>query len=127
MTIDWQQPAENGQSILGYKVLLKQADGLFSESPLCVGTLYDVIVQTKCQVTVQSLQAAPYSLVQGASILAKVIAFNSIGNSVESPVGNGALLKLSLVPDSPILLLDSASTTKTQIGVTWTDGVYNGG
>jgi hypothetical protein len=59
--------------------------------------------------------------------LAKIVAYNSIGDSVESPVGNGALLKLSLVPDAPILNQNIASSTKTQIGVTWVDGVYSGG
>lgn len=73
------------------------------------------------------MQAHPYNLVAGASVFAKVIAYNSIGDSSESPVGNGALIKLSTVPDAPLLEHNLAQSTKTQIGVTWTDGIYNGG
>jgi hypothetical protein len=49
------------------------------------------------------MKSSPYNLEAGAGIFAKVIAYNSIGDSPESAVGNGALLKLSLVPDAPIL------------------------
>jgi hypothetical protein len=71
--------------------------------------------------------AAPYNLAAGTSVYAKVISYNSIGNSVESPVGNGAIIKLSLKPDAPVLSQNLESSTKTQIGLTWQDGVYNGG
>jgi hypothetical protein len=57
--------------------------------------------------------AAPHSLAPGASVYAKVIAYNSIGDSVESPTGNGAIVKLSLIPDTPILSQNEESTTKT--------------
>ena len=86
-----------------------------------------MIAQTACNITVQTLMAAPYNLAIGASVFAKIVAYNSIGDSFESAVGNGALIALSGVPDAPILTQNIASTTKTQIGVTWTDGVYNGG
>lgn len=126
--IDWNKPAENGQTILGYHIYIKQNDGVFSESlATCDGSDFTIIVQTACTVTVQTLQAEPYNLPSGASVLAKVIAYNSIGDSLESAVGDGAILVLSLVPDAPILQKNVGSSTKTQIGVKWTDGVYNGG
>jgi hypothetical protein len=57
--------------------------------------------------------AAPFSLSAGASVYAKVVAYNSIGDSIESAVGNGAILMLSLKPDAPILTQNLESTTKT--------------
>lgn len=43
--IDWSQPAENGQTIEGYRVYIKQADGVFSQSlGTCDGSTLDVIV-----------------------------------------------------------------------------------
>lgn len=86
--------------------MIKQQDGVFSEhTATCDGSTYDVIMQTACVVTVQALMDPPYPylLPTGASVLVKVIAYNSIGESPESPVGNGALVKLSYVPDAPIL------------------------
>lgn len=71
--------------------------------------------------------AAPFNLQAGQSVYAKVVAFNAIGSSIESAVGNGAILKLSWVPDAPVLSQDLASSTKTQIAVTWQDGAFNGG
>jgi hypothetical protein len=56
--------------------------------------------------------AAPYNLAAGASIYAKVVAYNSIGDSTESAVGNGAVVKLSLVPDAPVLTQDKSATTR---------------
>jgi len=57
--------------------------------------------------------AAPYSLSIGASVLAKVVAFNLIGDSLESGVGMGAIIKLSYVPDSPTLTQNLLITTQT--------------
>lgn len=100
MTIDWDRPAENGQTIQGYRIYIKQSDSVFSQSlDTCDGSTFDVKVQTACTLSVPTLQAAPFNLATGASIFAKVIAYNSIGDSLESAVGNGAVLKLSLVPD----------------------------
>lgn len=71
--------------------------------------------------------AEPFSLITGSNVLVTVVATNSIGSSAQSPVGSGAIIKLSFVPDAPILTVDSTATTKTQIGVHWSDGLSNGG
>jgi hypothetical protein len=96
-------------------------------STSCDGTQAAVIIQTTCTVTVQTLEAAPFNLITGSNVLVYVIAANAIGNSPQSPVGSGAIVKLSYVPNAPTLSWDSTSTTKTQVGVTWTDGYSNGG
>jgi len=71
--------------------------------------------------------AAPYNLAAGASVYAKVLAYNSIGSSIESAVGNGAVVKLSSIPDAPILTQDKSATNRRQVALVWTDGAYNGG
>lgn len=71
--------------------------------------------------------SAPYSLQTGASVLAKVVAYNAIGDSPESAVGNGALVMMSFVPGPPVLTKNVAVSTKTQIGVQWTNAANNGG
>jgi hypothetical protein len=54
--------------------------------------------------TVQKLIGNPYLLPTGTSIFAKVLAKNVMGSSEYSTPGNGAILKLSVVPDAPINL-----------------------
>jgi hypothetical protein len=46
-----------------------------------------------------SLTAAPWNLIKGASVFASVQAYNALGSTVNSPLGNGAIVVL--VPDSP--------------------------
>jgi hypothetical protein len=51
-----------------------------------------------------------------------------VGESIASSVGNGAVMFISSVPDAPVSLLrDEATTTTTAIGITWSNGAYNGG
>ena len=71
--------------------------------------------------------ADPFNLITGSNVLVYVVATNSIGTSKASPVGSGAIVRLSVVPSAPTLSLDSSATTKTQVGVSWVDGISNGG
>jgi hypothetical protein len=50
--------------------------------------------------------------VTGANVLVYVVATNAIGDSAPSPVGQGAIVRLSFVPNAPVLSWDSTSTTK---------------
>ena len=71
---------------------------------------------------------APWSLPIGNSVFAKVVAINSMGSSLTSSPGNGAVLGLSVVPDAPInLARDNANTWSGQITLTWSAGASNGG
>lgn len=54
--------------------------------------------------TVQKLALAPWRLTTGTSVFAKIIAINAMGESDRSTGGNGAVMKLSVVPDAPINL-----------------------
>jgi len=51
----------------------------------------------------------PYNLLQGDSVVAKVVAINSIGESAESPEGNGAVIVQE--PDAPTSVTNDASIT----------------
>lgn len=73
-----------------------------------------------CSVPLTTLTAAPYNLVVGNSIYAKIIALNAIGSSPFSTVSNGAVLAFSTVPNKPKLLTrDELLTTTSRIGLGW--------
>lgn len=73
-----------------------------------------------------TLQASPYELVQGDSVVAKLTATNLYGESAESLPGSGAIIVL--VPSSPIGLADNVAVTNAaRIGLTWNDGLNTGG
>ena len=70
--------------------------------------------------------ASPYNTVAADSIYAKVIATNVYGDSDQSVEGNGAIY--TTIPDAPISIAEDVSLrTSTDIGLTWSDGVSNGG
>jgi hypothetical protein len=78
--------------------------------------------------TVQKLALSPWKLATGTSVFAKIIGINAMGESSYSTGGNGAVIKLSVVPDAPISLArDDVNTWEGQITLTWADGVSNGG
>lgn len=63
------------------------------ELEYCDGENDDTIHSTKsCEIPIASLKAAPFSLVDGDSVQAKVVAFNTIGDSPESTLGAGAVI-----------------------------------
>ena len=66
-----------------------------------------------CVIPVQTLLAVPFNLATGVGVYAKIIAYNSIGDSIFSSVGNGAIVKLSLVPSPPSLSQNKILSTKT--------------
>lgn len=68
----------------------------------------------------------PYHHVWGASIWAKVIAINVVGNSPISDEGNGAIILT--YPDAPTDLANvPAVTNSEQVGLSWNEGAANGG
>jgi hypothetical protein len=68
----------------------------------CDATVTSILNAQQCTIPLSTLTAVPYSLVQGDSIFAKVVAINYYGESLESDSGNGAIIYL--VPDAPINL-----------------------
>ena len=128
--VTWSAPATNGAPIIGYRVLIRESDlNTYSENAAdCDGTVPAIIEARMCEMTVQKLMLDPWNLTPGTSIFAKIIAINIMGDSPESTGGNGAVLKLSVVPDQPInLARDDENTWAGQITLTWENGPSNGG
>lgn len=69
---------------------------------------------------------APFSLVLGDEVYARVNAINFYGDSVTSNDGNGAIIVL--VPSAPVnLQMNNALTTVSTISFTWGKGLSTGG
>ena len=101
--------------------MIRQSDGVtYSSFSGCTSTA------VSCIGPISVLQAAPYTLVWGASIYAKVLATNAFGSSVASAPGNGALITTN--PDPPSTLANNvAVTSSTVIGITWIAPTVVGG
>jgi hypothetical protein len=54
--------------------------------------------------SIWELMAAPFYLKTGDSVSAKIAAYNTIGYGPDSTLGNGAIVKIVVVPNSPINL-----------------------
>lgn len=75
---------------------------------------------------VSTLRNLPFEIEWATSVWATVLATNIYGSSGTSEPGNGATIVT--VPDAPINVAnDAEQTTATQIGITWDEGVFNGG
>jgi len=84
------------------------------------------MVAHSCSVLIADLIVAPYHLAWGDSVYAKVTAFNIIGQSLESPQGNGAIILT--VPSEPLGLQDVPTiTSSSQVGLQWSQGQNDGG
>ena len=69
---------------------------------------------------------APYNLLWGASVYAKIIVQNIYGSSLMSAAGNGAILING--PSTPINFAeDRQKTTSYTIGLIWEKGIDDGG
>lgn len=131
VVITWQAPVtDNGSPISSYKVLIRHSETSSYSEDLdnCDGSDPTIMAQLFCTIPFDVLTAAPWTLGQGTSVFAKIVATNEIGDSEESTAGNGATLVISSVPDAPIgLARDSLTTTTTQIGLLWFAGTSDGG
>jgi hypothetical protein len=68
----------------------------------------------------------PFSLVQGESVYAKIVASNFYGDSPISLGGNGALMQV--VPEEPLNLFNDIPTTDAfSIGLDWSAPSNDGG
>jgi len=79
-----------------------------------------------CTIPISSLIVAPFNLLWGVDVYATVTAVNVYGSSTVSSEGNGA--KILREPDAPVNLANDPSITSgSQIGLTWAQGLENGG
>lgn len=126
--IDWIIPYDGSSPITGYIIIVQHNDGVTytEETTHCNGLEIAIIDNHSCNVLISDLIQAPYHRDWGASIYAKVIAINIIGNSQVSEAGNGAIILT--VPEAPTDLANvPAITLANQVGLTWNEGPTNGG
>lgn len=77
-------------------------------------------------VPLDTLTAAPFSLILGDAIVIKVTAHNTYGASPVSETGSGA--NIVLVPGAPVDFADVTSiTSATRIGLSWSAPASSGG
>jgi hypothetical protein len=75
----------------------------------CDGS-FDTIRQTRtCTIPLTTLTSPPWGLIKGVSVRATVSAYNVLGTSADSLLGNGAVIVL--VPDPPINLQNVPAQT----------------
>jgi hypothetical protein len=126
--VEWTLPTDNGSPILEYYIFIQEigTTTFTHESVDCVGTDQTVIDQEYCMINISTLLASPYNLDGGDSVYAKVKVMNVYGTTDLSSEGNGAYY--TRVPDKSISLTeDNSVRTATDNGLTWDDGINNGG
>ena len=101
--------------------------GVYAEEATnCDGSDATIRDQQTCTIPVNALKAAPFNVPWGTDITVKIIATNTKGDSDESNPGHGAII--TTIPDSPVSLAENiVFRTSTTLGLTWLDGVDNGG
>jgi hypothetical protein len=127
VNVQWVAPFDQGSPITGYKVYIRTVlDTYILDLTYCDGADAAIMAQMYCPIPIADLRAADYNLPWSSSIYAKFIAFNVYGDSLESDVGNGAVIMT--YPDKPLLLQEVyAERTSTTLGLQWTEGAANGG
>jgi len=124
--LTWTAPFDSGSPITKYLITIRQSDNSYSESSYCDGSLDENKQDRSCTIPLDALTSGDYNLVQGDNVNAKVIAYNHYGPSAESDVGSGAII--IVVPFKPVGLANNVAVTSASvIGITWNDGMNNGG
>lgn len=126
--IDWQAPFEQGSPISQYWVYVREKNGVTFSLPLgdCDVSLQSIVINTQCSVPVAILRAYPFNLEFGDAVVTRVVATNSVGDSLPSPDGTGT--NLMTEPDPVVdLIEDITGRSASTLGLQWTDGASNGG
>jgi titin len=97
--VSWVAPDNGGSPITGYRVSFRHSD-LASYSEELVSCDMSASTLLTCSVPATSLIAAPYNLLWGSSVWARVVAINLYGDSLTSSEANGAVIITR--PDAPI-------------------------
>ena len=107
-------------------ILSADGETFFEDDVNCPSADETIIAERKCYIPNKVLNAAPFNLLWGTSVLAKVKTLNIVGHSPYSFVGNGAILLNG--PSAPLNFAENrALTTSFTIGLVWTAGLDNGG
>jgi hypothetical protein len=73
-------------------VLSADGETFFEDDVNCPSDDETIIAERRCYIPNKVLNAAPFNLLWGTSVLAKVKTLNVVGHSPYSFVGNGAIL-----------------------------------
>jgi len=93
LIIDWTRPENGGSPIVGYIVKLRDNDGDYHlETKYCDGSSLGARVWTSCTIPLTLLMDAPFNLLLGDRIFAKIQAINLYGVSLESVPGDGTAM-----------------------------------
>jgi hypothetical protein len=109
--ISWSIPGDGSSSIIGYIISIRQSDNVTYTQDLvnCNGNSTSIIISQSCSIPITVLTASPFNLVWGQSIYATVSAINSVGISLQSSAGSGAILVT--LPGAPINVVNVVTIT----------------
>jgi len=112
---------EGGVMVSKYRIKFKTSTGTYQETlTYCDGSDPFVIADMSCTVPMSIFTTSPFSLSVGDLIEVVVEAYNSVGYSTPSPVNTVGATAKTPPQVSVSNLARGASTTKTQIQLTWT-------
>lgn len=127
VVIAWQvTPNTRFSPVFAYKILVKRQDGTLVEHPECDGTDPAIIAALSCSISMGSLYAADYYLIEGNKVLVTVQAMNSIDYSLPSQMAGEAVIQVA--PHTPLTAPKRGSLTdETQVEVYFDYQVMDGG
>jgi hypothetical protein len=97
--ISWVPPTNNYLAITSHKIIIADSTNTFIENKeVCDGASVDAMNLNFCSVPMSALWTAPFNLVYGTTIKARVIAINQRGESIASTVNTNGPIVLT-VPD----------------------------
>jgi len=80
VTVQWSDPVANGSPITGYDVSVETTDGVTYE-PEQADCTTSASTTRSCQISLETLKAAPYNLVKDQSVYVKIVSKNLYGDS----------------------------------------------
>jgi hypothetical protein len=103
VALTWTAPSANQDPLLAYRILIREADGDYSEEATHCdgGTDASILSGATCSVPMTVLRAAPYSLAQGDPVLFTVAARNSYGWGLTSQLNTATVALVETEPHTP--------------------------
>jgi hypothetical protein len=113
--VSWTRPSDNWSPLISYEILLQAFDGTFHSHPSCLGADPDI---TECEVSINSLRAEPFLLVQKSVVVAKIRALNGIDwGEFSDPNSIGATIFVE--PYKMITPTRGFATSESLIEIEW--------
>jgi hypothetical protein len=126
--VGWSMPFSQGSPITQFTVQIKQKDGTFSTDSGC--STATVVTNSYCDITLLSIQASPYLLIQDDVIVAQVSSTNSLGTSAYQSSSTTSGARVEIVPLKPTIQASRGSLTsqsQLEIVISPLTGADNGG